>query len=171
MRNRRRASGSSSASHPILRGRFRHHRESAMTTTSPVAFPRDSTGESAPPSEIAVRPLRIGLIGFGAVGRGFADLLARESANLSLARGIRPRLASVLVRDARRDRGLPRALPLTADPETFLAADCDVVVEASGAVGAIEPVVRAALERGTPVVTANKALIAERGAVLSRIAR
>lgn len=145
-----------------------------MTTPSLfVAPPRDPKEgiDTSSDSGVALRPLRVGLIGFGTVGRGFCDLLTRGEERLVHDRGLLPKVTCVLVRDASRDRGgAETAVTLTADPDAFLAQDYDVVVEATGAVDGIESVVRSLLARGTPVVTANKALVAERGSSLARLA-
>ena len=58
---------------------------------------------------------------------------------------------------------------VTDDAEEFLRGDYDVVVEA---LGGTEPAVRYVahfLRRGIPVVSANKALLAERGPELAKL--
>jgi homoserine dehydrogenase len=115
--------------------------------------------------------LRIGLVGFGTVGRGFFDLVEIRKPFLERELRLRMRVAAVLVRDAARPRATaPGSPPFTDDPAAFLGADYDVVVEATGSVDDVAPVLRDLLARGTAVVTANKALVAERGSELARIA-
>ena len=75
------------------------------------------------------------------------------------------------VREPRRDRGLPLppAVHLTDDlaaVATGRAAPVDVVVELLGGVEPAGELVAAALDAGAAVVTANKALLARRGAAL-----
>lgn len=108
-----------------------------------------------------VREIRIGLVGCGTVGRGLLDMIAREHAQVRERYGVRFRVSRIAVRDVNKDRGpLAAGLPITADPLALVAdPDVDVVVELAGGV-AIEPVVRAALAAGKPVVTANKTLLA-----------
>ncbi|HET8628365.1 MAG TPA: aspartate dehydrogenase [Thermomicrobiales bacterium] len=69
-------------------------------------------------------PLRVGLIGYGAIGQGVARLL-RERGDADLA------LVAALVRDAARPRPAP-APPVVATLEALLAARPEVVVEAGG---------------------------------------
>ena len=126
----------------------------------------------AVPPPAAARTVRVGLAGLGPVGRGLVDLLERESDGIAARHGLRFEIARVLVRDAARPReGLGRAA-LVADAIAFLAPGLDLVVEAiGGAAGAALDVARGALARGLGVVTANKALVAERGEELRAIAR
>lgn len=126
----------------------------------------------AVPPPAAARTVRVGLAGLGPVGRGLVDLLERESDGIAARHGLRFEIARVLVRDAARPReGLGRAA-LVADAGAFLAPGVDLVVEAiGGAAGAAFDVARGALARGLSVVTANKALVAERGEELRAIAR
>ena len=102
--------------------------------------------------------LRIGLIGWGTVGSAAGELIADGSLPLTLA--------CVAVRN--RDRpDLPKGVPVVA-PEEALTAD--VVVELAGGLEGPRSWARAALDRGTPYVTANKALLATHGKELAEIA-
>ncbi len=119
-----------------------------------------------------VREIRIGMIGCGTVGGGVLELLARQEAAMAERYGVRFRVTHLAVRDPDKARpahaaGIPvttRALDLVAD------ANVDVIVEVAGGL-ALEPVVRAALAAGKPVVTANKALLARRLAELGMLAQ
>ena len=105
--------------------------------------------------------LRIGLIGWGTVGAALGQLVLRGPLPLTLA--------SVSVRDPDRAReaGLPKGVPVRR-PEDALAAD--VVVELAGGLEGPREWARAALDRGTPYVTANKALLATHGRELADLA-
>jgi homoserine dehydrogenase len=77
----------------------------------------------------------------------------------------------VAVRDLTKDRGLPASVIVTDDARSVATADdVDIVVEVMGGIDDAGMLVEAALQAGKPVVTANKALIAERGALLHAIA-
>jgi homoserine dehydrogenase len=102
--------------------------------------------------------LRIGLIGWGTVGSAFGQLVLTGPLPVDLA--------SISVRNAQRD-DLPTGVPLVA-PEDAL--DADIVVELAGGLDGPREWARAALDRGTPYVTANKALLATHGAELAEIA-
>ncbi len=105
--------------------------------------------------------LRIGLIGWGTVGSALGELLLSGPLPLTLE--------IVAVRDQARAR--PRLLPSgvrLGSPEEALAADA--VVELAGGVDGPLGWAREALRRGTPYVTANKALLATRGGELAELA-
>ncbi|MGN6564853.1 MAG: homoserine dehydrogenase [Thermomicrobiales bacterium] len=117
--------------------------------------PRGGDGEDG------VRELT--LLGLGIVGGGVA--------HACLATGSRWTVGRALVRDVH----LPRAVPvspelLTADPE-FALAGAGPVIEVLGGEQPAADLIAAALERGRPVVTANKAAIAIHGPRLFALAR
>lgn len=104
--------------------------------------------------------IRIALVGAGTVGSALAELLPKHQGRFR-AIDVSIELAKVLVRDSQKSRpGVPREL-LTSDPELLLD-DIDVLVEVAGGTGLPGQLVMQALEQGIPVVTANKALLAER---------
>ena len=114
--------------------------------------------------------LRIGLIGCGTVGSAFASSFVERRASLEQITGSRLRIARVAVlrphlRDPRR-----APAPLT-DDAAGIAADpaIDIVIEASGAPNAAQWI-RAALDRGATVVTANKQALARDRDLLSALA-
>ena len=114
---------------------------------------------------------RIGLLGLGNVGSAFARM-TRSAGPALAARGFTPGISVALVRNIGRPR--PAAAftgRLTASPDDFLAEPVDVIVEAMGGVEPAYSLVRRALDRGIPVITANKSLIAAHGDELSQIAR
>ena len=113
----------------------------------------------------------IGLIGLGTVGSGVLRLLQDASLSMRRRRHVEFALQRVAVRDTGKQRDVEfdpalltgEAMQVVEDPRV------DMVVEVTGAVPAYEWV-RAALERGKDVVTANKALLAERGHELYSLA-
>lgn len=111
---------------------------------------------------------RIGLLGVGNVGSAFARL-THDAAGPCGARGFTPIVSSALVRAA--DRPREHAGGLTDSPDVFFSEPVDVIVEAIGGVEPAYTLVRRALDRGIPVVTANKSLIAAHGEELSQLAR
>lgn len=114
---------------------------------------------------------RIGLLGLGNVGSAFARM-ARSAGPALETRGFAPSVSVALVRSLSRPR--PAAAftnRLTATAEDFFAEPMDVVVEALGGVEPAYALVRHALDRGIPVITANKSLVAAHGEALSQVAR
>ena len=121
-----------------------------------------------PAPQNAVRTIRIGLLGVGQVGQAVARLAADRAATAHA--GIRFRIEQALVRDVARPRDCPKPARITANQSAFLRGNYDVVVEALGTVEPARTLVARLLGRGTAVVTANKALVAEHGAELQAIA-
>lgn len=114
---------------------------------------------------------RIGLLGLGNVGSAFARH-AREAASPLASRGFAPLVSTALVRSTSRPRTASAFVAgLTSDADAFFAEPVDVIVEALGGVAPAFALVARALDRGIPVVTANKSLIAAHGDELARIAR
>src|SRR6202789_4204888 len=114
--------------------------------------------------------VRVGLLGFGTVGSAFAEVLAAH-------RDERVRITHVFNRGVERKRSharakfVPEGAVWTERVEDVLeAADVDVVVELMGGLDPAENWLRAALSAGKHVVTANKQLIAYRGAELFALA-
>ena len=112
-------------------------------------------------------PLRVAMLGHGAVGAGVCShLLAHQG---------RFELAPVLVRDPARHAAEARAagLPLvfTDDPAEALAGDPDIVVETMGGTGLARALSQSVLREGSHLVTANKAVIAQDMERLTELAR
>ena len=112
----------------------------------------------------------IGLIGCGVVGQGVVDLLEQRREGLERAAGPY-QLIGVAVRDPKKPRpGVPASLLTT--PEALLKDPrLDVLVEVAGGVEAPFAWVSAALKAGKAVVTANKALLAERAEAIDEALR
>jgi homoserine dehydrogenase len=117
--------------------------------------------------------LRLGLAGLGTVGASVVRLLDRHAKDLALRCGRPIVLRAVSARDRTRDRGVDLSNVNWFQDPVRLATDpgIDVFVELiGGASGPAEASVRAALETGKHVVTANKALLARHGNELAGIA-
>ncbi len=117
--------------------------------------------------------LRLGLAGLGTVGASLMRLLDRHGNDLAVRTGRAITVTGVAARDRGRDRGVDVGrYPWFADP-IDLARDPgnDVFVELMGGAGGIaERSVRAALDAGKHVVTANKAMLADKGQELAELA-
>jgi len=119
------------------------------------------------------KPLAVGVAGLGTVGAGVLTLL-RDNAETVAARAGRPiAVTAVSSRDRSKDRGVSLSGLRWYEDATALAEDpnVDVVVETIGGIqGSAADLVRAALNAGKPVVTANKALLAVHGAEIAKLA-
>jgi len=119
---------------------------------------------------VPVKSIRIGLLGVGTVGQSVARALAERRDVLSRAAGASLVLQRAAVRDLSRDRGVESAR-LTADAGTIVRAeDVDLVVELIGGEEPARALIAEALERGKPVITANKRVVAWHGPQLSQLA-
>ena len=117
--------------------------------------------------------LKVGIAGLGTVGASLARIIRERASELSVTCGRAIEITAVSARDRGRDRGVDLSGTAWFDTPAEMAAgaDIDVLVElVGGAEGAAEQAVRAALERGLHVVTANKALLARYGVELAALA-
>ncbi len=127
-----------------------------------------------PTQSVADGPIGVGLIGLGTVGGGVARLLQEQAPLYEARLGRRIELRRVLVRDSARAAASGDADPalLTVNPDTFFETDgVDIIVEAMGGVDVAGQMVERAIRSGRHVVTANKALLAARGAAVFKLAR
>ncbi len=115
--------------------------------------------------------MRVGVLGCGTVGGAFVALVAAQHDTILARTGLSIEVARIAVRDPRRPRpGVDVAL-LTGDAAAVVSdPSIDVVVEVMGGIDPAHDLVRTALAAGRPVVTANKTLLASRGAELFAVA-
>jgi homoserine dehydrogenase len=119
------------------------------------------------------QPLKVALLGCGTVGSEVFRLLGEQAPDLAARAGAPLEVAGVAVRRLSRPRAVDvpggmlttDAMGLVTSPET------DIVVEVIGGIEPARSLLLAALKAGKPVVTANKALLAEDGATLADAAR
>ena len=120
-----------------------------------------------------MKQIGVGLLGFGTVGAGVVAGLQRNRALLSARLGV----DVVVRRVADLDIATPRGVDvdpavLTTDARAAIAdPGVDIVVELIGGTGAARTLTMAALDAGKPVVTANKALLAEHGEEIFALAQ
>src|SRR5277367_5124644 len=113
--------------------------------------------------------VKVALLGFGTVGASVARVLA-----VSRFQGVE--LTHIFNRNPARKRSSDAAKLVSASVvwteniDVILRSDVDVVVELMGGLNPVEGWIRKALAAGKSVVTANKQLIAYRGAGLARLA-
>ena len=109
--------------------------------------------------------VRVGLLGFGTIGTGVAKVLARNAAVIERRLGAPLRLLRIADLELSRDRGVALGgIRFDADAEGLVRdPGIDIVVELIGGTGAARRLLLLAIEAGKPVVTANKALLAQHG--------
>lgn len=115
------------------------------------------------------KEVKVGICGYGTVGSGTLALLHGNAREITRKTGVRFEVCHVASRSLQVDiSGVARCgtdpFAVAADPEV------DVLVETMGGFDPAYELVRQALENGKHVVTANKALIAERGMPLIELA-
>lgn len=115
----------------------------------------------------------VALLGYGTVGSAVHRLLEESSDEIERATGHRLRVTRALVRDTAKERGFEAPAGVLTDRPADVLEDGSIAVVAE-VMGGIEPargLVLDLLGRGTPVVTANKQLVARHGAELFAAAR
>lgn len=119
----------------------------------------------------ASKDLVIGLAGLGTVGSGLVQLLKSNSAEIEQRTGKKIIVKYVAVRDVNKKRDLPEGAKLIDNPLLMIEdPEVEVVVELIGGTSLAGTLIRKALENGKSVVTANKALLAEKGEELFSLA-
>lgn len=116
--------------------------------------------------------VRIGLLGCGNVGAAFVNLVNERASAIAERTGIRLSITKVAVRNAKASRGvaLPDGVFVTDVNSLVEDPNVDLIVEVMGGISPAREAITAALGKGKPVVTANKALLAETGAEMFAVA-
>ncbi|RMG61296.1 MAG: homoserine dehydrogenase, partial [Deltaproteobacteria bacterium] len=109
--------------------------------------------------------INVGIIGLGTVGTGVYKLLERNAGLIEKKVGAPVRVTRVADLDVEREREVmpPREIMTTDADEVIRDPDVHIVVELIGGTTTAGDIILKAAEAGKPVVTANKALLAERG--------
>ncbi len=116
----------------------------------------------------STKGVRLGILGCGNVGSAFVALLAQRRQAIATRTGIDLQISRIAVRSLNKDRvsTLPQEIFTTNAQALVKDPDVDIVVELIGGIDPPLALVRRAIELGKPVVTGNKALLAEHGAEL-----
>lgn len=117
------------------------------------------------------KALQIGLAGLGTVGTGVYETLCRNHGLLQARTGIPYAVKRVAVRDIHRKRDVEIDPALLTEDWHELVDDpeIDIIIELIGGTSVAYDLVKAALMARKPVVTGNKALLAEYGGELFRL--
>jgi homoserine dehydrogenase len=131
-----------------------------------IASEVERSASPAMKKTFAAGRLKIGLIGFGTVGRSVAKILTSNPDGPLLLTHVCNRNIA-----AKKMDGLPAEIHWTDSPDEVIASGVDVIVELIGGLEPANTWIRKTLQSGKSVVTANKLLISERGAELTELAR
>jgi len=114
-----------------------------------------------------MKPLNVGVLGFGTVGRGTWDVLRRNEEEITRRAGRPIRINWIATRTLDRARDGTRGIAgvnLTNDPVVVVRhPEVDIVCELIGGIEPARTLVLDAIAHGKHVVTANKALLAHHG--------
>ena len=110
-----------------------------------------------------MKEVKVGIIGFGTVGAGVASCLIENSEIIAGRTGLRPVISGIADLDLETDRGVDISRDLLTHDVSALIDKVDIVVELVGGIDKAKEFILEALTKGKPVVTANKALLAEHG--------
>jgi homoserine dehydrogenase len=117
-----------------------------------------------------VSPLSVVLLGGGTVGASVAKLLVEQAQDLSARIGRPIVLNGVAVQDIKKSRDGVDPKLLTTDATELAQSGADIVVEVIGGIEPAKTLIEMAIAHGSSIVTANKALLAEHGAHLHKLA-
>jgi len=104
---------------------------------------------------------KLGMLGFGTVGQGVADILNRRGEELELLIGEPLQLKKILVKNLDKERkvSIPEGV-LTTDPyQVLLDEEIDIIIEVTGDLDDSYIFIKKTLQNGKHVVTANKAVV------------
>ncbi len=112
--------------------------------------------------------LQLGLVGLGTVGAGVYETLTRHHQLLEARAQISYQIKRIAVRDLSRPRSVAIDEGMLTDDWREIVADpdIDIIIELIGGTTEAFELAKAALHAGKPLVTGNKALLAEKGAIL-----
>jgi homoserine dehydrogenase len=118
------------------------------------------------------REVRVGIVGYGTVGRATAEILALNAEEIRRRTdGVSIRVTRLCRKGARSSEAGVNGVAVVPNWEQVVNADdVDIVVEAMGGTDVAFDVIRSSIENGKAVVTANKALIAQFGEELFALA-
>jgi homoserine dehydrogenase len=110
----------------------------------------------------------VALLGYGTVGAAVNRFLHENSDDIERATGHRLRVVRALVRDLKKERDFPAAPGVLTTDFAEISGDPEIalVAEVMGGLDPTRDYILRLLRSGRPVVTANKQLLAQKGAEL-----
>lgn len=117
-----------------------------------------------------MKKFKIGLIGAGTVGKGLLQMLKDQKSVIRNKYGLELELAEVATRTPSKIAGLTDCPTGDQWESVTKNPDIDLVVELIGGTTTAFEIARSALENGKTLITANKALVSEKGRELFSLA-
>ncbi len=117
--------------------------------------------------------IHLGLAGLGTVGSGLIKIIQENNEWITRRLGKSLKVKTIMVRDLDKPRNVapsPDTVFTTSMDDLLNDPDIDIVVELAGGIEFPRALITRALQAGKPVVTANKALLAEHGPELFELA-
>ncbi|MDP8233782.1 MAG: homoserine dehydrogenase [Candidatus Saelkia tenebricola] len=118
-----------------------------------------------------MKTVNIGLIGFGTIGSGVAEYLLKNASELRGKTGFNFKLLKIAEKDRKKIPAKYRNLLVSGVEKVTNDSDIDVVIELIGGINPAKSYIISALKNKKHVITANKALLAEYGELLFKIAK
>lgn len=120
-----------------------------------------------------MKPVKVGLLGLGTVGRGTVNVLARNSEEIARRAGRAIHIVQACAREFDRSRiDSLEGIELTQRPEDIVDnREIEIIIELFGGIDIARRIILDAVSKGKHVVTANKALIALHGNEIFAAAR
>ncbi|KMZ11883.1 Homoserine dehydrogenase [Candidatus Burkholderia humilis] len=120
-----------------------------------------------------MEPIKVGLLGFGTVGRGTFTVLRRNQEEIKRRAGRGIEIARVVVRSPAKAQAAQAEGTAVTDDFNAVVDDptIDIICEMIGGTGVARDYVLRAINNGKHVVTANKALLAVHGTEIFEAAR
>lgn len=116
--------------------------------------------------------IKVALLGYGTVGEGVYQAIDSHQQKLQEILGKNVEVAGILVKDINKGRDLPHHLVVSDRMEDILAIpELDIIVDAIVGVEPGYTHLKKAINQGLHVISANKELLANKGAELQRLAR
>jgi homoserine dehydrogenase len=120
---------------------------------------------------VMARSVKVGVIGFGTVGGGVVDILQQNRELIKNRTGVNIELKSVVSKNfSNVGVEILYAKKLSDYNDVINDEEIDIVVELVGGIDVPFDIISKAISKKKSVVTANKALLAERGHILFRMA-
>lgn len=111
-----------------------------------------------------LKPIKVGLLGFGVVGSGTWTVLNRNADEIARRAGCRIEIVRIATRNPSKISDVPGHVQVDNDLMALVRdPDIDIVVELIGGSTLARELILAAIDEGKHVVTANKALLALHG--------